>query len=169
MWIFCKVKAIKGLRGGVPEGTSHKESRRSTRRLRKSRVSTREEIMTETYYSKEHEWVKVKEEIATFGITSYAANQLGDITYVELPRVGSNAKQFEVLCSIESVKAASDIYAPVSGKVVKVNDALENTPEIVNESAEESGWLACIEMADMKEIGSLMNIEEYEDYVRGLE
>jgi glycine cleavage system H protein len=125
--------------------------------------------MSETYYSKEHEWVKVKEGIATIGITDYAAHQLGDITYVELPRLGKSAKQFEVLCNIESVKAASDIYAPVSGKVVKVNDALENTPEIVNESAEESGWLAWIEMSDVKELANLMNRQEYDEYLRGLE
>ncbi len=125
--------------------------------------------MTETYYSKEHEWVSVKEGIATIGITDYAANQLGDVTFVELPQVGKSAKQFEGLCSIESVKAASDIFAPVSGKVVEVNDALEETPEIVNESAEEAGWIARIEMTDAKELANLMNRQEYDDYVRGLE
>ena len=125
--------------------------------------------MTETYYSKEHEWVKVKEGIATIGITDYAAHQLGDITYVELPRTGKSVKQFGDLCSIESVKAASDIFAPVSGKVVKVNDALEETPEIVNESAEEGGWIAWIEMSDAQELANLLNREEYEEYLRGLE
>src|SRR6516164_2425791 len=73
--------------------------------------------MAETYYTKEHEWVKVKEGVASVGITEYAAHQLGDITFVELPQVGKQAKQFQVLCGIESVKAASDIYAPLSGKV----------------------------------------------------
>jgi glycine cleavage system H protein len=125
--------------------------------------------MTETYYSKEHEWVKVMEGIATIGITDYAAGQLGDITYVELPRTGKNVTQFGALCSIESVKAASDIFAPVSGKVVKVNDALEETPEIVNESAEEAGWIARVEMADLKELANLMNRQEYDEYLRGLE
>ena len=125
--------------------------------------------MTETCYSKEHEWVKVKEGIACIGITEYAANQLGDVTFVELPQTGKRVKQFNMLCSIESVKAASDIYAPVSGKVVKVNDALEDTPEIVNESAEDAGWIAWIEMDEMAELGNLMNRQEYDDYVRGLE
>lgn len=125
--------------------------------------------MTETFYSKEHEWVKVKEGIACIGITEYAANQLGDVTFVELPQIGKRIKQFEMLSSIESVKAASDIYAPVSGKVVKVNDSLEETPEIVNESAEEAGWIASIEMDDKAELGNLMNRQEYDDYVRGLE
>lgn len=125
--------------------------------------------MTETYYTKEHEWVKVKDGIASVGITDYAAHQLGDITFVELPPVGKQVKQFEVLCGIESVKAASDIYAPLSGKVTQVNDALEETPEIVNESAEDAGWLALIEPADLKELGQLMNREQYDAYVRGLE
>jgi glycine cleavage system H protein len=125
--------------------------------------------MTETYYTKEHEWVKVKEGVASVGITEYAAHQLGDITFVELPRVGKQVKQFEVLCGIESVKAASDIYAPLSGKVTSVNEALEETPEIVNESAEDAGWLAQIEPVDLKELGNLMNRQQYDDYVRGLE
>lgn len=125
--------------------------------------------MTETYYTKEHEWVKVKEGVASIGITEYAAHQLGDITFVELPQVGKQVKQFEVLCGIESVKAASDIYAPLSGKVTKVNDALEEAPEIVNESAEDAGWLALIEPTDLKELGNLMNRAQYDDYVRGLE
>ena len=125
--------------------------------------------MADTYYSKEHEWAKVKEGIAAIGITDYAANQLGDITYVELPRTGKSVKQFGELCSIESVKAASDIFAPVSGKVVKVNDALEETPEIVNESPEEAGWIAWIEMADVKELANLLTCLEYDEYLRGLE
>ncbi|HTG80943.1 MAG TPA: glycine cleavage system protein GcvH [Geobacteraceae bacterium] len=125
--------------------------------------------MAETYYTKEHEWVKVKEGVASVGITEYAAHQLGDITFVELPQVGKQAKQFQVLCGIESVKAASDIYAPLSGKVTAVNEALEETPEIVNESAEDSGWLAVIEPTDLKELGNLMSRQQYDDYVRGLE
>ncbi len=125
--------------------------------------------MADTYYSKEHEWVKVEGGIAVMGITDYAANQLGDVTFVELPKVGKSVKQFEALCSIESVKAASDIFAPVSGKVVEVNDALEATPEIVNESAEEKAWMARIEMADAGELASLMDRKTYDDYVRGLE
>ena len=125
--------------------------------------------MTETYFSKEHEWVKVKDGIACIGITDYAANQLGDVTFVELPQSGKRVKQFEMLCSIESVKAASDIFAPVSGKVVEINDALEETPEIVNESAEEKAWMARIEMEEVAELGNLMNRQDYDDYVRGLE
>ncbi|MCM2358715.1 MAG: glycine cleavage system protein GcvH [Geobacteraceae bacterium] len=122
----------------------------------------------EAYYTKEHEWVKIKEGIASVGITDYAAHQLGDVTFVELPQVGKSVKQFEVLCAIESVKAASDIYAPVSGKVTNVNEALNDAPEIVNESAEDSGWMALIELTDPSEVKNLMNREQYDDYLRGL-
>jgi glycine cleavage system H protein len=124
--------------------------------------------MSTTYYSKEHEWVRVEGNIATVGITEYAAHQLGDVTFVELPTTGKTVKQFQILCAIESVKAASDIYAPLSGKVVSVNEALENTPEIVNESAEEAAWMACLEMSDPPEVVNLMNREQYDDYLKGL-
>ena len=124
--------------------------------------------MSDTYYTKEHEWVKIKDGIASVGITEYAAHQLGDVTFVELPQIGKSVKQFEVLCAIESVKAASDIYAPVSGKVTKVNSALDEAPEIVNESAEDAGWMAWLEPADLGELKALMNREQYDEYLRGL-
>ena len=120
----------------------------------------------ETYYSKEHEWAKVKEGVAAVGISEHAAHELGDITYVELPKVGAEVKQFAVMASIESVKAASDIYAPVSGKVVKVNEILEERPEIVNEASEDAGWIAWIELADPAELQGLMTREQYEEYVK---
>ncbi|AJE04386.1 glycine cleavage system protein GcvH [Geobacter pickeringii] len=123
----------------------------------------------ETYFTKEHEWVKVKEGVAAVGISEYAAHQLGDVTFVELPAVGKSVKQFEVLAAIESVKAASDIYAPVSGTVTQVNDALNDRPEIVNEAAEDAGWIAWIEMADPAELQKLMTRAQYDDYLKGLE
>lgn len=122
-----------------------------------------------TFFSKEHEWVRVEGNVGIVGITTYAADQLGDVTFVELPRVGKEVKQFEALAGIESVKAASDIYAPVSGKVVEINEALDATPELVNESAEEGAWLAKIEIADEADLKNLMSREAYEEYVRGLE
>ncbi len=125
--------------------------------------------MSETYYTKEHEWVKIKEGVASVGITEYAAHQLGDVTFVELPQVGKSVKQFDVLCAIESVKAASDIYAPLSGKVTQVNEALNDAPEIVNESAEDAGWMALMEPADLAEVKNLMSRAAYDDYLRGLE
>ncbi len=125
--------------------------------------------MSETYYTKEHEWAKIKEGVAAVGITEYAAHQLGDVTFVELPQVGKVVKQFEVLAAIESVKAASDIYAPLSGKVVKVNDTLNDRPEIVNEAAEDAGWIAWVEPADLADLQNLMTRAQYDEYVRGLE
>jgi glycine cleavage system H protein len=122
----------------------------------------------DTYFTKEHEWVKIKDNVAAIGITEFAAHQLGDVTFVELPKIGKSVKQFEVVAAIESVKAASDIYSPVSGTVTKVNEALENTPEIVNESAEDAAWLAWIELADAGELKNLMTREQYDEYVKGL-
>ncbi|MGD0584576.1 MAG: glycine cleavage system protein GcvH [Oryzomonas sp.] len=118
------------------------------------------------YFTKEHEWVKVKEGIGAVGISEHAAHELGDITFVELPVMGKVVKQFAVLGAIESVKAASDIYSPVSGKVVKINEALNDAPEIVNESAEDAGWLAWIEIADEAELKSLMTREQYDEYLK---
>lgn len=120
------------------------------------------------YFSKEHEWVRVEGGVGTVGISDHAAHELGDITFVELPTVGTVVKQFGIFGSIESVKAASDIFAPLSGKVVKVNDALELAPEAVNESAESAGWMAEIEIADEAELKNLMTQEQYDDYLKTL-
>lgn len=124
--------------------------------------------MSEPFYTKEHEWVKIEGNVASVGITDFAAHQLGDITFVELPPVGKVVKQFEVLCGIESVKTASDIYAPVSGKVVEVNASLNDTPEVVNESPEEAAWMARLEIADPTETSRLMNRDQYLEYLKGL-
>lgn len=118
------------------------------------------------YFTKEHEWVKVEGNIGTVGISDHAAHELGDITFVELPPIGKVVKQFAVLGGIESVKAASDIFAPVSGKVVKVNEALDTAPEVVNESAEDSGWMAQVEISDTAELKNLMTQEQYNDYLK---
>ena len=123
----------------------------------------------ETYFTKEHEWVKIKDNVASIGISDYAAHQLGDVTFVDLPQVGKTVKQFEVVAGIESVKAASDIYSPVSGKVTKVNDALNDAPEIVNDAPEDAGWMAWLEMSDPSEVKNLMTKAQYEEFLRGLE
>ncbi len=120
------------------------------------------------FFSKEHEWVKVIGTTATVGISEHAAHELGDITFVELPQVGKSVKQFGALAAIESVKAASDIYAPVSGKVTAINETLESTPEVVNESAEEGGWICVIDMTDLEELKSLMSRETYNEYLKTL-
>jgi glycine cleavage system H protein len=124
--------------------------------------------MAEYFFSKEHEWVKVEGTKGKVGISDHAAHELGDVTFVELPKVGALVKQFEILGSIESVKAASDIYAPVSGSVIAVNTALDTTPELVNESAEEGAWMAEIEISDTAELQNLMTKSQYDDYLKTL-
>jgi len=122
----------------------------------------------ELYFSKEHEWVKISGTTATIGISDHAAHELGDITFVELPAVGKSVKQFETVAAIESVKAASDIYSPVSGKVTAINETLENTPEVVNESAEEAAWICTLEISDPSEVKNLMPREAYDAYLKTL-
>ncbi len=124
--------------------------------------------MSETFFTKEHEWVRIEGGTALVGITEYAAHQLGDITFVELPKIGKTVRQFEVLCGIESVKTASDIYAPLSGVVVEVNEAMNDTPEVVNDSPEEAAWLAKLEISDAGETSKLMDRNRYLEYLKGL-
>jgi len=120
-------------------------------------------------YTKEHEWVKIEGNKGKVGISDYAQHKLGDITYVELPEEGKEVKQAEVLTGIESVKAASDIYAPVSGKVTAVNSALDSAPEAVNKSPYEEGWIAEVEISNTGDVGSLMDAAAYREYIGGLE
>jgi glycine cleavage system H protein len=112
-------------------------------------------------YSKEHEWVRASGTTGTVGITSFAASELGDIVYVELPQVGSGVKQFAALGVVESVKAVSDLYAPVSGTVTEVNERLREEPELLNTDAFGEGWLARIELADAGELDALLDAEAY--------
>jgi glycine cleavage system H protein len=120
------------------------------------------------YFTKEHEWAKVSGNLAQVGISEHAAHELGDVTFVELPAVGKQVKQGEVVAAIESVKAASDIYAPLSGKVVKVNSVLDEAPEQVNESPEQTAWMLELELSDPAEVGSLMSKEQYDAYLKTL-
>ena len=124
--------------------------------------------MSEMYFTKEHEWIRVEGATGKVGISDHAAHELGDITFVELPKTGKVVKQFEVLAAIESVKAASDIYSPVSGKVLKVNTELDAGPEVVNESAEENAWMAELEIADANELKNLMTQGQYDEYLKTL-
>ena len=112
-------------------------------------------------YSREHEWVRVEGGQATIGITSFAADELGDIVFVELPDVGSELRQFATFGVVESVKAVSDLYAPVSGRVVEVNDALRDAPELVNGDAYGDGWMLRVELADGDELAQLMDSAAY--------
>jgi len=120
-------------------------------------------------YSKEHEWARIEGDEAVVGITDYAQEELGDITFVEAPEKGASVKQNEVFATIESVKAASDIYAPLSGEIVETNEALEEHPEVINESPYEKGWICRIRLADAGEAENLMSAEGYEKYLEGLE
>lgn len=120
----------------------------------------------EIYYTKNHEWVKVDDNTATVGITQYAVSQLGDITFVELPDIGSVIEKDGVLCEIESVKAASDIYVPLSGSIVEVNVSLENSPGIINSDPQSDGWIVRIKISNPDEIHRLMKDEEYKKYLK---
>lgn len=127
------------------------------------------EIEESFLYTKEHEWVSIDDNIATMGITDYAQEALGDVTYVELPQEETEVEQFEQFVSVESVKAASDIYAPMSGKVVEVNRKLEDAPSWVNKDCYGKGWIAKIEVRDMDESTNLMSAQEYRNYLETLE
>ncbi len=116
-------------------------------------------------FSKEHEWVLVEGNVATVGITDYAQDQLGDIVFVELPGVGDKVSKEDAFGVVESVKAVSDVYAPVSGKVLEVNDDLPENPEMLNEDPYGDGWMIKIEMNDLEELQDLMTAAEYEEYV----
>ena len=116
-------------------------------------------------YTKEHEWVSVEGDIGTIGITDHAQHELGDIVYVDLPKVGAHLDQGKSLGSVESVKAVSDIYAPVSGTVVEVNEGLPESPEVINEDPYGDGWLIKVRIGDLSELEDLMDGEEYEEMV----
>ena len=116
-------------------------------------------------YTQEHEWVKIEGNKVRVGITDFAQNELGDIVFVELPEVGDTITLNEPFGSVESVKTVSELYAPVSGTVVKVNEELSDNPEYVNESAYEKAWMVVIEPSDVSELEKLMTAEEYEAVV----
>ncbi|HRI89031.1 MAG TPA: glycine cleavage system protein GcvH [Candidatus Hydrogenedentes bacterium] len=116
-------------------------------------------------YTKEHEWIRAEGGLYAVGITSFAAEQLGDVTYVDLPKPGKQVKQGESTAAVESVKAASDIYAPAGGRVVEVNTALGDAPELVNEGPFEAGWFFKLEGVDAAELSNLMDAKAYAAYV----
>jgi len=120
-------------------------------------------------YGKEHEWVRLEGGLATVGISDYAQDQLGDIVYVELPPLGEILTQFEPFGVVESVKAASDLYAPLSGEVLEVNEELSDHPEFVNQDPYGRGWMIRIEPSDTSELDNLLTAEEYEEYLEGLD
>ena len=118
-------------------------------------------------YSNEHEWAILDGEVASIGLSAYAVEQLGDITFVELPEIGAEADKDDSIAFIESVKAASDIYTPLSGEVVEVNEALEDTPELLNEAAETT-WVFKLKVSDASEFETLMDEAGYKAYIETL-
>jgi glycine cleavage system H protein len=120
------------------------------------------------YFTKDHEWIDVDGDVGTVGITDYAQGQLGDITFVELPAVGTSIEQGGAVSVVDSVKAASDVYSPVSGTVTEINGELEGVPELVNSDAEASGWLFRLTLSDPGELDELMDRAAYDEYAGGL-
>ena len=120
------------------------------------------------YFTDEHEWVEVEGDTATVGITDYAQEQLGDIVFVEVPEVGTELEQGDDAAVVESVKAASDVYAAVSGEVIEVNEALEDEPGLVNSSPEEDGWFFRLTLSDKEELNDLMDQLAYKPFVDAL-
>jgi len=116
-------------------------------------------------YTKDHEWIKVEGSIGTIGITDYAQHELGDVVFVELPKVGAEIKAGHSFGTVESVKAVSEIFAPVSGTVAETNSALADAPEKINQDPHDAAWLIKVKLADPKEIQSLMDVAAYETYI----
>ena len=116
-------------------------------------------------YTKEHEWVQIAGDVGIVGITDHAQKELGDIVYVDLPKVGTRVEKAKPLGSVESVKAVSDIFAPVSGEVIEVNDVLTNKPETLNEDPHGAGWLVKIKLSVNGEIQQLLSAEDYQKYI----
>ena len=120
----------------------------------------------ELKYTKEHEWARIEGDIAIIGITSYAVEQLTDVVFVELPEKGKHATQSKPIAVVESVKSVSDVYAPVSGEIIEINEELVNSPELLNKSPYGEGWIAKIKLEDKNEINNLMSNEEYERLIK---
>jgi glycine cleavage system H protein len=123
-------------------------------------------VSSELKFTKEHEWIKIKEGVAIIGISDFAQEQLGDIVSIELPKAGGVFRQGQTMAIVDSVKASSDIYAPISGEIIEVNEGLIEKPEMINQSPYDSGWIAKIKPSNMEEeFESLMTKEKYDRYI----
>ena len=118
-------------------------------------------------YTKDHEWARIDADVATIGITDYAQQMLGELVFVELPDIGKQCAGHDELAVVESTKAANDIYSPVAGKVVEVNDELESRPELINQDCYSAGWICKLQITDIKSVESLMDSKQYEEYLAG--
>jgi len=121
--------------------------------------------MADNRYTKDHEWVRVEGDLATVGISDHAQEQLGDVVFVELPEIGRQVAKGDAMAVVESVKAASDLYAPISGEVVEVNEALNDDPSLVNSGAESGGWFCKLRLGERAELESLMDAAAYREFV----
>lgn len=122
-------------------------------------------IKKDLLYTTTNEWIKVDDDIATIGIDDYSQAEFGEIVFVDLPKVGAHFSKSDEVCVVESVKTASDICTPLSGEIVKTNDALVDNPKLLNQSCYDSGWLFKIQLSDKKELDKLMNADEYDSYL----
>lgn len=127
------------------------------------------EIQEGYLYTRDHEWIKIEDKVITIGITDYGQKKLRDIVHVELPDIGQTVGEGEVVATIESIKAASEIYSPVTGKIIDVNAKLTDNPELINEDPYEKGWIVKIELAEERDFGDLMEADEYRKYLEDLE
>lgn len=118
-------------------------------------------------YTKDHEWARIEGGVATIGITDYAQQMLGELVFVELPAIGKECAGNDELALVESTKAANDIYSPVAGRVIEVNDKLESQPELINQDCYSAGWICRLQMFDTKSVESLMDSKQYEEYLAG--
>jgi glycine cleavage system H protein len=125
--------------------------------------------MANARYTKDHEWIRLDGDVAAVGITTYAQSQLGDVVFIDLPKIGTRVTKGEEAAVVESVKAASEVYAPASGEVVAVNEALEAAPATVNQDAEGAGWFVKLKLADVKELDDLMSAHDYQLYLDTIE
>jgi glycine cleavage system H protein len=123
-------------------------------------------VPKELYYTKDHEWAQIAGQVATIGITDYAQQSLGEVTFVELPSAGKQVKVHDTLAAVESSKAASDVYSPLAGEVTEVNDTLSSQPELVNQDCYESGWICKIKISRPSEIENLLSADAYEEYLK---
>jgi glycine cleavage system H protein len=121
---------------------------------------------TEYLYSREHEWVRVQDDVCVLGITEFAQQELGEVVYVELPEVGQVFDATDEIGTIESVKAVAEVYTPVAGEIVEINDAVVDDPELLNEDPHAEGWLVKIRFSSAADLKSLMNAEQYEEYAK---
>lgn len=121
------------------------------------------------YYTKDHEWVKLEGEVAAVGITDFAQKQLGDVVYLELPQIGTELEFHQSFGVVESVKAVSDVYSPLSGEVIEVNEKLNDSPEILNDDPHGKGWIIRLKVKDKSELERLMSASDYEKFLDGLE